>query len=147
MRNRIEKAGGKKPNYSSLFVAFVWIYKTSLSVPRAAIQSASLIHQGYCPCASVGAHMVLLDTALTHYLWKKKKKLVPYSMCTFLLDMLPATHRIFREIDICITRAINIDLSTTKFSPKWLRSCIITVHFIGTIALEGSLNVFQNWFY
>lgn len=68
-------------------------------------------------------------------------------MCTFLLDMLPATHRIFREIDICITRAINIDLSTTKFSPKWLGSCIITVHFIGTIALEGSLNVFQNWFY
>lgn len=69
LRNNTEKAGGKKSNYSPLFMAFVWIYKTSVSVPWAAIQSA--LEEPTWLTAPV--HLwVLLDTALTHYILNNK---------------------------------------------------------------------------
>lgn len=81
LRNRTEKAGGKKSNYSPLFTAFVWIYKTSVSVPWAVIQSA-LEEPTWFTKATASVHLwVLLDTALTYVIWNNKSGSIQHATC------------------------------------------------------------------
>lgn len=142
MTNRTEKAGGKKSNYSPQFMAFVWIYKTSVSVPWAAIQSA-LEEPTWFTKATAPVHLwVLLDTALTPDIWNNKLGSIQHERLSlghitcypqgFLWDRY-LYHRSYKHAPLnykILTKVVKILYNNGVLNWNSLRT----------------LSIFQNWF-